>query len=51
LVSGYFGSSDAFDEAMGNFAVAYPDQAEHDRAALKAAVNAGKIEVHIEEER
>ena len=51
LVTGYLGTSDAFDEAMGNFAVSYADQAEHDHAALKAAVSAGKIQVHIEEER
>ena len=51
LISGYLGSSDAFDEAMGNFAVAYADQAERDHAALKAAVSAGKIQVHIEEDR
>lgn len=51
LVSGYLGTSDAFDEAMGDFAVAYADQAERDHAALKAAVSAGKIEVHIEEDR
>ena len=51
LISGYLGSSDAFDEAMGNFAVAYADQAERDHATLKAAVGAGKIKVHIEEGR
>jgi hypothetical protein len=51
LISGYLGSSDAFDEAMGNFAVAYADQAERDHAALKAAVSAGTIKVHIEEDR
>ena len=51
LVAGYLGTSDAFDEAMGDFAVAYADQAERDHAALKAAVSAGKIEVHIEEDR
>ena len=51
LICGYLGSSDAFDEAMGNFAVAYADQAEHDHAALKAAVSAGTIKVHIEDER
>jgi hypothetical protein len=51
LVCGYLGDSDAFDEAMGEFAVAYADQAERDHAALKAAVRAGKIDVHIEEDR
>jgi hypothetical protein len=36
-------SSDQFDEAMGDFAVAYADQAERDYAALKAAVRKGGI--------
>ena len=31
---------------MGDFALAYADQAERDHAALKAAVRAGKINVH-----
>jgi hypothetical protein len=51
LVTGYLGTSDRFDEAMGDFAIAYADQAERDHAALKAAVSAGRIEVHIEEDR
>jgi uncharacterized protein (DUF2252 family) len=51
LVSGYIGTSEAFEKAMGKFAIAYADQAERDHAALKAAVGAGKIEVHIEEDR
>jgi uncharacterized protein (DUF2252 family) len=48
-ISGYLGNTDNFDEAMGNFAVAYADQTERDHAALKAAVRSGKIEVHLEE--
>ena len=48
-ISGYLGSSsDAFDGAMGNFALAYADQAERDYAALKAAVRTGKIIVEVE---
>jgi uncharacterized protein (DUF2252 family) len=48
-ISGYLGSSsDEFDEAMGRFALAYADQAEHDYAALKAAVRKGKITVYQE---
>ena len=43
-ISGYLGSSnDAFDTAIGKFALAYADQAERDYAALKAAVRKGKI--------
>ena len=51
LICGYLGASDAFDEAMGDFAVAYADQAERDHAALKAAVSDGRIKVHMEEDR
>lgn len=51
LICGYLGSSDGFDEAMGDFAVAYADQTERDHAALKAAVSAGTIKIHIEEDR
>jgi uncharacterized protein (DUF2252 family) len=44
-ISGYLGTKESFDKAMGTFALAYADQAERDHAALKAAVRAGKIEV------
>jgi uncharacterized protein (DUF2252 family) len=50
LIGGYLGTSDTFDKAMGDFAIAYADQTERDHAALKAAVGAGRIGVHIEEE-
>jgi uncharacterized protein (DUF2252 family) len=43
-ISGYLGgSNDAFDAAMGKFALAYADQAERDHAALKGAVRRGEI--------
>jgi len=48
MISGYLGSKDHFDEAMGKFALAYADQAEQDHAALKAAVRAGSIDVNLE---
>jgi uncharacterized protein (DUF2252 family) len=47
-ISGYLGTTDNFDEAMGNFAVAYANQTERDHAVLKAAVRSGKIKVHLE---
>jgi len=47
-ISGYLGTEDNFDDAMGKFAIAYADQAERDHAALKAAVRSGKIEVVLE---
>jgi uncharacterized protein (DUF2252 family) len=50
MISGYLGKSDDFDEAVGEFAMAYADQNEQDHAALVAAVNDGKIEALIEED-
>jgi hypothetical protein len=48
VISGYLGSSDEFDAAMGKFALAYADQAERDHAALKRAVRAGIVDVRTE---
>jgi hypothetical protein len=47
-ISGYLGKRDEFDLAMGKFAIAYAEQAEHDHATLKAAVRAGIIDVELE---
>ena len=44
-ISGYLGSNEHFDNAMGSFALAYADQAEADHAELKRAVRAGKVQV------
>ena len=49
-ISGYIGKSDVFDEALGDFALAYADQTERDHAALVEAVNSGRLEALIEEE-
>ena len=48
-ISGYLGKSDAFDQAIGEFALAYADQNERDHAALVAAVKAGRIKALVEE--
>jgi uncharacterized protein (DUF2252 family) len=48
MISGYLGSNGDFDTAIGKFALAYADQAEHDHAALKRAVRAGIINVQTE---
>ncbi|SIT46450.1 conserved hypothetical protein [Paraburkholderia ribeironis] len=45
LLSGYVGKSDAFDEAIVRFALAYAEQNEADWTILKAAVKAGRIQV------
>lgn len=48
-ICGYLGKSDEFETAMGQFAMAYADQAEADHKALAAAVRAGKVQVVHEE--
>jgi hypothetical protein len=48
-MAAYMGSSDTFDSAVADFAVAYADQNEQDYAAFKAAADAGKISVQSEE--
>lgn len=45
LISGYVGKSNAFDEAIERFALAYAEQNEADWAALKAAVKTGRVQV------
>jgi uncharacterized protein (DUF2252 family) len=51
LISGYLGNSDALDDALASFSVAYADQTEKDHAALERAIRAGKVEAAVEEER
>jgi uncharacterized protein (DUF2252 family) len=43
LIAGYLGNSDAFDTALGAYALAYADQAEKDYGAFKRAAGAGKV--------
>ncbi len=50
LISGYLGKSDVFDQATGEFALAYADQNAKDHAALVAAVKAGRLKALVEEE-
>jgi hypothetical protein len=47
-IAGYIGSSDQLDEALGDFSIAYANQAERDHAALKAAVRKGDITAYEE---
>jgi uncharacterized protein (DUF2252 family) len=47
-IAAYLGKSDVFDTAMVEFAEAYADQSERDYAALKAAVDAGRVEAMAE---
>jgi hypothetical protein len=51
VLSGYMGKSDAFDQALASFSVAYANQNEKDHAALKRAIRAGKVKARFEEDR
>ncbi len=42
-IDSYLGAATRFDEAMATFASAYADQNEHDYAALRAAVDSGRV--------
>jgi uncharacterized protein (DUF2252 family) len=42
-IAAYCGKSEAFDEALADFAEAYGDQTERDRDALVKAIKAGKV--------
>ena len=49
-ISGYLGKSDAFDQAIGEFSLAYANQTVRDHAALVAAVKAGRLKALVEED-
>jgi uncharacterized protein (DUF2252 family) len=51
MLSGYMGKSDAFDQAIAAFSMAYADQNEKDHAALALAVKKGKVKAVFEEEK
>jgi uncharacterized protein (DUF2252 family) len=50
-LSGYMGKSDAFDQAIADFSMAYADQNESDHATLQQAVKQGKVQAVFEETR
>ncbi len=45
MISGYLGSGESFDEALGEFGIAYADQSTIDHETLKAAAKSGRIPV------
>jgi uncharacterized protein (DUF2252 family) len=45
VISGYLGEEDTFDEAIGDFSMAYADQAKKDYDSFAAAARAGKFKV------
>jgi hypothetical protein len=48
MLGGYMGKSDAFDQAIAAFSLAYADQNEKDYAAFAAAIRKGKVRAVIE---
>jgi len=48
MISGYMGSGETFDDAIGEFAVEYADQAERDYRAFVRAAREKKFEVMLE---
>ncbi|HEY9753819.1 MAG TPA: DUF2252 domain-containing protein [Oculatellaceae cyanobacterium] len=48
VIRGYLGSHTGFDEAIGEFSIAYSDQTEKDHALLVKAVDSGRIKATIE---
>jgi uncharacterized protein (DUF2252 family) len=49
VLSGYMGTSTAFEDALADFGVAYADQNEKDHAALVAAVRSGRLTANMVE--
>jgi len=48
VLAGYLGGSDAFDQAVVDFAEAYADLNEHDHAALAEAVATGRVQAETD---
>jgi uncharacterized protein (DUF2252 family) len=44
MISGYLGTSETFDHAIADFAIAYADQNERDYQRLRQAVSAGRVQ-------
>ncbi len=47
-ISGYLGAGDAFDEAVGEFAIRYADQNERDHARFVEEIESGRLEAERE---
>jgi uncharacterized protein (DUF2252 family) len=48
VISGYLGSSEDFDHAVADFAIAYADQNEKDYQRLLEAISAGRVQATVE---
>jgi len=49
VLMGYMGKSEAFEDALADFSLAYADQNERDHAALLDAIRSGRVETRAEE--
>ncbi|MBM3116469.1 DUF2252 domain-containing protein [Jeongeupia naejangsanensis] len=49
-IAGYLGSSDTFDQAIADYALAYADQTEADYALFKQAIADGRLPVQLPDE-
>jgi uncharacterized protein (DUF2252 family) len=47
MIAGYLGSKDRFDQAIGDYAVAYADQVERDYATFVTAVRNGRLRSNL----
>ena len=47
MIAGYLGKSDDFDQAMGDYAVAYANQVERDYATFVLAVRSGRLKSDV----
>ena len=48
VIAGYLGSSEDFDHAIADFAIAYADQNEKDYQRLLEAISAGRVQATVE---
>jgi hypothetical protein len=51
MIAGYLGSGDQFDEAIGDYAVAYADQVEADYATFIKAIRSGRLKSDLSPSR
>ena len=47
-IAGYLGSGGVFDDAMAEFALAYAEQNTADHAALRAAIDSGRVQARLD---
>jgi uncharacterized protein (DUF2252 family) len=51
MIAGYLGGSEQFDEAIGDYAVAYADEAERDYRTFVRAVRSGRLKTDVSPSR